>query len=78
VDGNPTEMQGGLTCDTITTTGIIMAEDVNVKETLTAVQTQVDALINFTEGGVNFRAYNSSSGYSSINAGNKLSYNNID
>jgi len=51
-----------------------MVEDVNVKDTLTAVQTQVDALINFTGGGVNFRAYSLSS--ATINAGNNLDYDN--
>jgi hypothetical protein len=43
---------------------------------LTSVQTQVDALINFTGGGVNFRAYSLSS--ATINAGNNLTYNNED
>ena len=43
---------------------------------LTSVQTQVDALINFTGGGVNFRAY-SLSGVT-INAGNNLTYDNED
>ena len=39
-------------------------------------QTQVDALINFTGGGVNFRAYGLSS--ATINAGNNLDYDNLD
>ena len=39
-------------------------------------QTQVDALINFTGGGVNFRAYSLSS--STISSGNNLPYNNED
>ena len=49
-----------------------MVEDVNIKDTLTSVQTQVDALINFTGGGVNFRAYSLST--ETINAGNNLIY----
>jgi hypothetical protein len=82
VVGSPTEMEGGLTCDTITTTGNVdvggslMVEDVNVKDTLTSVQTQVDALINFTGGGVNFRAYTLSSATQST--GQNLNYNIID
>ena len=43
---------------------------------LSGVQTQVDALINFTGGGVNFRAYSLSS--VTINAGNNLTYDNED
>ena len=43
---------------------------------LSGVQTQVDALINFTGGGVNFRAYSLSS--VTINAGNNLTYDNDD
>jgi hypothetical protein len=43
---------------------------------LSSVQTQVDALINFTGGGVNFRAYSLSS--DTINAGNNLTYDDID
>ena len=39
---------------------------------LTSIQTQVDALINFTGGGVNFRAYTLSA--SNISAGNNLPY----
>ena len=68
--------------DTITTignvdiSGDLLVEDVNVKDTLTSVQTQVDALINFTGGGVNFRAYSLSN--ATINAGNNLTYNNED
>jgi len=71
---------GGLKVDTITTTGNVdssvslMVEKVNVKDTLSSVQSQVDALIDFTGGGVNFRAYSLSS--STINAGNTLSYDN--
>jgi len=76
----PTEMEGGLSADTITTTGnatiggTLMVENVKVKDTLSSVQTQVDALINFTGGGVNFRVYSLSS--ATINAGNNLTYNN--
>jgi hypothetical protein len=53
-----------------------MVEDVNVKDILTSVQTQVDALINFTGGGVNFRAYTLSDATQS--AGQNLNYNIID
>jgi len=73
---------GGLKVDTITTTGnvdisgLLMVEEVNVKDTLSSVQTQVDALINFTGGGVNFRAYTLSS--ATINAGNNLDYDNLE
>jgi len=79
---SPTEMEGGLSVDTITTTenvdisGTLMVEEVNVKDTLSSVQTQVDALINFTGGGVNFRAYTLSA--ETINAGNNLTYDNED
>jgi len=68
--------------DTITTTGNVdisgslMVEDVNVKDTLSSVQTQVDALINFTGGGVNFRAYSLST--DTINSGYNLIYDNED
>jgi len=62
------DITGGLSVDTITTTGnvdvsglLLMVENVNVKDTLSSVQSQVDALINFTGGGVNFRAYSLSS-----------------
>ena len=59
VVGSPTEMEGGLSVDTITTTGnvdisgILMVEEVNVKGSLSSVQTQVDALIDLFGGGVN-------------------------
>ena len=56
--------------------GILMVEEVNVKGSLSSIQTQVDALINFTGGGVNFRAYSLSS--VTINAGNNLDYDNLD
>jgi len=67
---------GGLKVDTITTTGILMVEEINVKGSLSSIQTQVDALINFTGGGVNFRAYSLSN--ATINAGNNLDYDNED
>jgi hypothetical protein len=43
---------------------------------LSSIQTQVDALINFTGGGVNFRAYTLSSATQS--SGQNLNYNIID
>jgi hypothetical protein len=66
--------------DTITTTGnvdisgILMVEEVNVKVSLSSVQTQVDALIDLFGGGVNFRAYTLSS--ATFSAGNILIYDN--
>jgi hypothetical protein len=80
VVGSPTEMEGGLSVDTITTTGnvdisgILMVEEVNVKGSLSSVQTQVDALIDLFGGGVNFRAYTLSS--ATFSAGNILIYDN--
>ena len=43
---------------------------------LSSIQTQVDALINFTGGGVNFRAYNLSN--TTQSSGQNLNYNIID
>jgi len=43
---------------------------------LSSIQTQVDALINFTGGGVNFRAYTLSSATQS--SGQNLNYDDID
>ena len=67
---------GGTIDGDVDISGILMVEDVNVKDTLTSVRTQVDALINFTGGGVNFRAYNLSNATQS--SGQNLNYDDID
>ena len=81
ITGN-VDITGGLIVDTITLPIIGDVEDAiqgNEDDILTninnlsGVQTQVDALINFTGGGVNFRAYTLSS--ATINFGNNLIYN---
>ena len=64
------DISGGLSVNTITLPTIgdvetsIQGNEDNIltnTNNLTSVQTQVDALINFTGGGVNFRAYSLSS-----------------
>ena len=79
------DISGGLNVDTITLPIIgdvktsIQGNTDNIltnTNNLSGVQTQVDALINFTGGGVNFRAYSLSS--VTINAGNNLTYDNDD
>ena len=67
---------GGTIDGNVDISGILMVEDVNVKDNLTSVQTQVDALINFTGGGVNFRAYNLSA--TTQSSGQNLNYDDID
>jgi hypothetical protein len=56
--------------DIITSTSIITSA------TTTSMQDQIDALINFTGGGINFRAYNVSN--SSVSATQNLPYLTVD
>ena len=74
----------------VSISGDLVVGDVNVEEkfdeiditttsntnVLTSIQTQVDALINFTGGGVNFRAYSLSA--VTISAGNIIPFNEIE
>jgi hypothetical protein len=60
----------------LTTKYYVDSEILTNTNNLTSVQTQVDALINFTGGGVNFRAYTLSNATQS--AGQNLNYNIID
>jgi len=73
---NKYDNTGGTIDGDVDISGILMVEEVNVKDTLTSVQTQVDALINFTGGGVNFRAYNLSA--TTQSSGQNLNYDDID
>jgi hypothetical protein len=55
---------------------IITSTTVITSATTTSMQEQIDALINFTGGGVNFRAYNVSA--SSVSATQNLPYLTVD
>jgi len=76
VAGSPTEMQGGLSVDTITLPTIGDAET-NIQSNtnnLSSIQTQVDSLIDIFSQGISFRAYSLSS--ATISSGQKLPFNN--
>ena len=71
------DITGGVISTSSVLDGIILQNGDDIltnTNALSSVQTQVDTLINFTGGGVNFRAYSLSS--ATISAGNNLAYNN--
>jgi hypothetical protein len=79
ITSNPVEINTDLTISgdlvvggDLTITGSIV--NTSLSSNLSSIQTQVNALINFTGGGVNFRVYSLSD--STISVGNNLIYDN--